>query len=383
MRRKLLIAVSVASVAVFLLAVAVLVSRESRWDPWYTPIDLGSGPVKFTHFPIPENEIEWIIPLGNINNPEHAIPTDHMYFRGIRGASLPWGTMPGPHEIRAPADGFINWINWTTGYSHELGKSLDDFMVVIIHSNNFISVLGHVYDIDNSILEEAKRQGLKKGEDYGDYMHVWIPVKAGQTIGRATGGDFGAYDKTVVLTGLIHPEKYKTLDFFLHTVNPLDYYEENLREFLYQKCWRVGEPRGGKIDYDIPGRLIGNWFLKPWKGDEYWTRNYGLLSFAPSVYDSSKIRIGFGRGFGLPEHLMFTYENVDGPDPATVTVQSGPVVYYLSHPVWREVSGEWTWVTVKLTILVQMVSDEEIKVEWFEGHVENPTFTSNAKHYTR
>ena len=373
------------SVVVFLLAAIFLFpreSRDSRWDPWYTPIDLGSGPVQFKYFPIPENEIKWIIPLGNVNNPEHPIPTDHMYYLGIRGENFPWGARPGPHEVRAPADGFINWINWTTGYSHDLGKSFDDFMVVIIHSNNLISVLGHVYDIDNRILEEAMRQGLRKGKDYGDYMHVWIPVRAGQTIGRATGGDFGAYDKTIVLTNLIHPERYKPYAFFLHTVNPLDYYEENLREFLYQKCWRVGEPRGGKIDYDIPGRLIGNWFLKPWK-EEYVMRGYGMLSFAPSVYDSSKIRIGFGRGFGVPDNLMFTYENVEGPDPATVTVQSGPVVYYLSNPVWREVSGKWTWVTVKLTILVQMVSDEEIKVEWFEGHVENPSFTSKAKHYTR
>lgn len=380
MRWKLLIA---ASVVIFLLAVIFLAPWESRWDPWYTPVDLGSGPVKFKYFPIPENEIEWIIPIGKIGNPEHAIPTDHMYYRGLQGAHVPWGTIPGPHEVRAPADGFINWINWTTGYSAEMGKSVDDFMVIIIHSNNFISVLGHVYDLDNHILEEAKKQGLKKGEDYGDYMHVWIPVKAGETIGRATGGDFGAYDKTVTLTDLIHPEKYKALDFFLHTVNPLDYYDENLQELLYQKCWRVGEPRGGKIDYDLPGRLIGNWFLKPWKGDEYWTRHYGLLAFAPSVYDSSKIQIGFGCGLGVPENLMFTYENVEGPDPATVTVQSGPVVYHLSNPVWKEVSGEWTLEIAKLTILVQMISDEEIKIEWFEGHPENPSFTSSAKHYTR
>jgi len=41
MRGKLLIA---ATVVAFLLAVVFLVSRESRWDPRYTPIDLGSGP---------------------------------------------------------------------------------------------------------------------------------------------------------------------------------------------------------------------------------------------------------------------------------------------------------------------------------------------------
>ena len=47
MRGKLLIA---ATVVAFLLAVVFLVSRESRWDPRYTPIDLGSGPVKFRYF---------------------------------------------------------------------------------------------------------------------------------------------------------------------------------------------------------------------------------------------------------------------------------------------------------------------------------------------
>jgi len=368
MRWKLLIA---ATVIAFLLAVIYLAPRERefRWDPWEAPVDLGSGPVTLRYFPIPENEIKWIIPLGKIGNPEHPIPTDHMYYLGLYGENIPQGTVPGPHEVRAPADGFIRWINWATGYNLETGKSFDDYSVIILHSNTFLTVLNHVYDLDSHLLEQAKKQGLKKG-DYGHDMPVWIPVRAGEVIGRATGGDFGAYDKTVTLN-FIHPERYGPLT--LHAVNPIDYYEENLREFLYQKCWRVGEPRGGKIDYDIPGRLIGNWFLKPWK-DEYDNRGYGQLSFAPSVYDSSKLQIGFGRGLGVPENLIAnTYDKVEGPDPATVTVQSGPVVYHLLEPISRK----------ELTILVQMVSDEEIKIEWFAGYVENPSFTSKAKYYTR
>jgi len=342
-------------------------------------VDLGTGPVTFTHFPIPENEIEWIIPIGNVNPPEHPIPTDHMYYLGIYGKNVPQGTIPGPHEVRAPADGVIRWINWAEGYNNITGMTFDDYMVIILHSNTFMTVLGHVYDLDNHILQQAGK--LKKG-DYGDYQPVWIPVKAGEVIGRVTGGDFGAYDKTVTLN-FIHPERYKgagTSIFYLHAVNPLDYFEENLGEYLYQKVQRVGEPRGGKIDYDIPGRLIGNWFLDPWK-EGYWVRGFGLLSFAPSVYDSSKIAIGFGRGLGVPENLIFnTYDEVEGPDPATVSVQSGPVVYHLTARIWKEHTG---WENVNLTILVQMVSDEKIKIEAFAGRIENPSFTSNAKYYAR
>lgn len=100
------------------------------------------------------------------------------------------------------------------------------------------------------------------------------------------------------------------------------------------------------------------------------------LSFAYSVYDSGEIQIGFSEGIGMPERYLSHnwYELVSGPDPATVTVDSGPVVYKLV------VSGA---PDVKLTPLVQMVKEDRIKIEGFEGWIESPSFTPQAKYYTR
>jgi len=63
-------------------------------------------------------------------------------------------------------------------------------------------------------------------------------------------------------------------------------------------------------------------------------------------------------------------------DPADVNLSTGKVVYYL-EPYDTNPDAP------KITLLVQMISDEEIKVEAFQGWISNPKFTENAHYYTR
>ncbi len=46
----------------------------------------------------------------------------------------------------------------------------------------------------------------------------------------------------------------------LLTVDTFDYFDEPVKSQLLAKSLRIALPVGGKIDYDIDGKLIGNWF---------------------------------------------------------------------------------------------------------------------------
>ncbi len=89
--------------------------------------------------------------------------------------------------------------------------------------------------------------------------------------------------------------------------------------------------------------------------------------------DPSQIRVSVG---GTLLISVGVYQ-VDGnsPDPAEVSAENGIIVYRLR--------GTTNWEGETATILAQVVDNERIKVEAFEGHPSNPTFTSNAKYYTR
>ncbi|MFI5177952.1 MAG: hypothetical protein ACHQO8_05300, partial [Vicinamibacterales bacterium] len=39
-----------------------------------------TGPLVFRSSPIAPGAIKWIVPLGNLNPPDHTTPTDHIYF---------------------------------------------------------------------------------------------------------------------------------------------------------------------------------------------------------------------------------------------------------------------------------------------------------------
>ncbi len=186
----------------------------------------------------------------------------------------------------------------------------------------------------------------------------------------------GAYDRNVL--SYIHPEKYPIPT--QQAISPLDNFAPELKEIVYRKVKRIAEPRGGKYDFDIYGRLSGNWFLEGtdgWSSDESY-KNY--LSFAYDVYDPTYLRVGLG------EKLGGTLNRVknNSPDFKDISVSSGKIVYHLIGVMeGDEFFGRSLAQIVTKTLLVQMLNDEKIKIELFEGEVQNPNFTVNAKIFTR
>ena len=187
-------------------------------------------------------------------------------------------------------------------------------------------------------------------------------------------------------------------------LNPYAYFAEPLRSQLLTKSPRTVEPRGGRIDYDIDGRLVGNWFLEgtvDYSGGltptfcgtrpcPYWT---GHLSFAYDHVDPVQIRISIGADVGIGRELCPICEEVYGvlgnvPDPAEIGPNSGLVKYGL---VARERTGEYQVATKNIesqvlgTFLVQMVDQREIKMEVVAGKGPNLVdgFSQAAETYHR
>jgi len=169
---------------------------------------------------------------------------------------------------------------------------MGDYSVTITHTNTSKSVFWHLSELEPSVLSQAGE--LKSG----DNPDVYIPIEAGQIIGKATGVlDFGAYDKTAILS-FIHPERYGPLT--RHTVCPLDYFAEPTRSFLYSKTDRGAEPRGGKIDFDQPGKLVGNWFIEGTGDSTEENRWKKPVAFVHDFLDPKYLRVSSLRKHSRP-----------------------------------------------------------------------------------
>ncbi len=345
--------------------------QEMEDAAWGNYPGLGEGTVTYEVSPVDLKYIREISPLGHISACGHPIPTSHIYWELARTDLEPFPPEDGFNKpVRAPARGVVTKIIFTSwaGYA--------DYSVHISHTNTFRTVFNHLSEIDSEIL--SKTGTLQVGEN-----KIYVPVDAGHIIGRTSAAyaqsaalDMGTYDRTV--HHFIHPEKYPVL--IPNAVSPFDYFRDDLKALVYEKVKRRTEPRGGKFDFDERGKLVGNWFLEGTTGstDDGW-KNY--LSFAYDMYDPQYLRISLGEKAGC----MLARVKGNAPDFKDIDVTSGEVVYKLI-PV--EEGAEFLSYCplsdyVIATLLVKMINIEKIKIEVFDGDISNPSFTSNAKYYTR
>jgi len=337
------------------------------YSEFYDLPGLGEGPVVLGTCPLEASAFSEVEPLGNLN-PEggHTFPSDHSGLMFVDTSRF--------YEVRAPADGVIVEIEYRVQtWPPDSGRSgtYDDFKVVIAHSKTFMTFLDHLSEIDESILDVT--EPLEVG-----FNRVEVPIEEGQIIGR-TGGrpkaqhglDWGVFDKNV--SHYINPERYSR---YAHVESFIPYCQEELKTTLLSKVKRTAEPRIGQFDYDELGKLVGNWFLegvdpKDPLGD--WEKH---ISFVYYNMDPSSLRIGVGGTLPIRKGAYAVKGN--SPDPAEVTVETGMIVFYLDTPPEYGIDR-----LPQATLIVEMVEPDRIRVEAFEGWIENPEFTENALYYTR
>jgi len=185
----------------------------------------------------------------------------------------------------------------------------------------------------------------------------------------------------------------------IHHADPFDYFIDPVRSQMLEKNPRTVEPVGGKIDYDIDGRLVGNWFEEGREGYESGTPDFTTKGHLAIAYDNiNPARVVLS--FGAEDEIGITHDDCRGcgwvygvkgnkPDPADVSVDSGLLKYELmgvegaTDPRGFRVSVNTD--EVLGVFLVQMLDDRTIKGEVFPKKKASQVtgFTNNAKIYAR
>jgi len=284
-----------------------------------------------------------IVPLGNIAPPDHILPTSHIYFTT--------SVVAPPRTVVAPADGQIQYI-----LTDALGASLG------IRNGSYLYYMGRVK--------------LDTGINQGTIVHAG--QRLGTTVAELPELDFGLvnYQTTV---GFVNPARY--VDEQLHCDTPISYFTEPLRSQMYAVTQRITGDKDGQINFDVQGRLVGNWFLDGLaaigsvsQAPAAWPQQ---LAFAYDNYDPAHRRVVIGSALSLPGAFEPAAGSIDFKD---VSVSSGQVVYQLSQ--WGA-PGQPPG-PPRGVMIVQMLDDARVRVETLPGSSDtNPTFSAAARIYVR
>ena len=323
------------------------------------------GPVTFANSPMRFEDIGKLMPYG-VMIMGHVTPIDHMYLYP-KDFSLGRDA----YEVRAIQDGVIFELQPRDTFTDTNTPIPRQWRMEIVHSCTFTSYFDLLTSIHPDL--EAAWSSAERLPPGG------YPVSAGQVIGwvGAQSLDFGVYDWEVVLPGFVEPSHYEAEPWKIHTVDPFPYFPAEVTEALLEKMERTVEPRAGKIDYDIDGRLVGNWFVKDtgwYAGVEgSWRTWDGHLAIAPDWNDPNEwwFSIGNYEGEYAQLHLLG-----DQPDPREVSVDSGMVTYLLTPSTTNDSDG---------VALVEMIGDRTVKVEVFPGLTPDEVvgFTDAVRVYER
>lgn len=353
----------------------------------------GSGPVKFSTSPMDPKDVGIILPYGGMVG-AHVTPIDHMYF-----SPVVFNSPRDTYEVRAMADGLITSISERTQNVTDINNGTPkeaEYQMKFWYSCDFASY----YDLVTSLSPRLKAEFDARKN--GSYAQVQIKVKAGEVVGRIGGQtlDFAVYDYTKILPGFIVPKHYLAESWKLHVVNPFQYFTEPVKSQLLALNVRQAEPREGKIDYDVDGKLVGTWFKEgnngfgetggknasPWRAH---------LSFVYDAIDPSMLIISVGDYGGQSQQFAV---KGNAPDPATIS-KGGVVAYELVQIDHYRTSTGQSWDRtrpyndlkgrpgdrVQGTVLAQMIGPRTLKFQAFPGKTaaQIPGFTGSAITYER
>ncbi|HEV2403383.1 MAG TPA: hypothetical protein VGS08_04230 [Candidatus Saccharimonadales bacterium] len=345
----------------------------------------GSGSRTLTHTLMDINNIDDIQPMGLMIG-GHVTPVDHEYYWGPGGSNSPVDAYP----VYADADGTISQVQYAND-----GQKIA-WWVTIAHSCTFISN----YNLLTSLAPTLKAKVTTGTGDHWEAV-VNMPVKSGQLIGYVghQSLDFQVWDTTKTLKGFLNPIAYNNREpWKINTVAPLDYFTSAVKSQILPKYLRTVAPLDGRIDYDVYGEAVGNWFLEGTNGyaggNEQGNSNYygGHLSLTYNYLDPSAEEFSIGNYQGQPTQFAVTGD----VDWTKITSSSGLVKVGLAQPNLVTTSGQiWSGQfsqNIKLeagpneaTALLQMTGAETMKVEVFPGKVpaQINNFDSSVQTYNR
>ena len=345
-------------------------------------------------FPLAPEQIETIIPMGRVQD-SHVTPTDHQYVipMGTKGGSLVTDE-PGRYQVISPADGAIVHLEIFKEPVEESYRSQpysDNYLVEIEHGCGVSTRMIHLDTVRKDIMDKMQ---WMEWESQHPYARGRVPVEEGETIGTVGphSFDFMVVDTRVTLPGFIVPSRYSgnSEPWKTHVVDTFDYLAEPMRSALLAKSLKRTEPYGGKLDYDVDGTLLGNWYRRG--AGEQWEYWKDELSVVYDHLDTTQIRISLGDYDGYPK--VFAVHG-NAPDPASVGVgetiayELQPFEYYVGEQRWDGIHHAEGIVARNLGesrgfVLFEMSDSRTLTVETFPRAASAPlAFTSAAQVYER
>lgn len=356
----------------------------------------GKGPIEFSHPPMKIADVAVVLPYGLLAG-GHVTPIDHMYF-----SPKDFNSKADTYPVYAIADGTIGTIgfradNTVEGQVNRSGKK-GDYRLDIYYNCTFFSY----YDLITSLSPELAKQ-VPTDTSKSWHERVSIPIKSGQEIGKIGGQtlDWAVYNIEVTLPGLLVSQHYVREPWKIHTdYKSLDYFAEPIKTNIYKLLARQVEPRIGKIDYDIDGKLVGNWFLEGTNGyagagstTQYWD---GHMAIVPDYIDPTAWHFSTGNWNGEATQFAITVVK----NPAVITTEDGLISYELFKYEWYNSDTGKPWMSnegpiknpkMRLTggvqgvVLLQMLEARKLKAETFIGKTKDQItgFTTAARTYER
>jgi len=330
---------------------------------------------KFDYSPVNLEKTLLFLPLGTMID-DHVTPTDHHYFQNFDNVGY-------NIEIYSPGKGIITSIGHMPG-----AENGEDYRVVIEHTCTVSSIFIHL----GTFAEKFK----KYAPDNNGYSNDKIPVEAGELLGYyETNVDYNVVDTEFTLGGFVTPENYEGEPWKIHVPNTYDYFNEPVRSQIIEKSVRTAEPISGKIDYDLDGKLVGNWIKESYSATESRNRELNSIAFAYDYIVPERIVISMGDYKGEPRQSGI---KANSPDPATIKVSDGLIKFELVDYDYITTDGK-SWDRrslaknlkttsndlVNSVVLVQMIEDRKIKFEAFPGKtsLQVSGFTDSAIIYIR
>ena len=363
------------------------------WNPFGGGADRceGAGPIRFQASPLELEAIDVVQPQGELTGivAGHITPGDHIGFT--------YTSTPGrSHALRAPGDGYLVGVErhpYTPPEGFPAG--LKNYHLYFEYSCGFFSNFVRIDALAPDLVAADPELQQLDGEEAlqgSTILFPRIPVSAGQVIGSVQShGLLGmlTVDMTTTRTNYVFPTRYNVEPWKIHSVAPFDYYDEPLRSQLLAKNPRTAEPRGGRIDFDIEGRLSGNWFMEGTEdygggrlGGErlcdgspcpYW---YGHLAFVYDYVDPAQARVNFGFDAGFPVRGPFGVRDA-AFDPAAIGVDDGLVLLELMPLERTDAEGNMLTNTLSpytrpadgealAVMAVQLIDERTLRMELFE-----------------
>lgn len=346
--------------------------------------------VAFTSPPMRMQDIGYIRPLGAMLD-GHVTPTDHVYVTPVN-PNVADNTYP----VLMPADGKVVEVgrmpDQYIGDRQGVQLPQEDHRIVMSFSCRYYAIYIHVHKLADAV--KAQLGELKPNEN----RTISVDLKAGDTVGYIGGSSFDwtPVDTQTTLAGFISPELYSREAWKVHTVSPFDLYTGELKTQLEAKSLRAVAPIGGKIDYDQPGKLIGNWFRQGTNGyagsnqERYWD---GHLAVVPDYINPSYTIVSIGNWAGSAKQFVVK----GAADPAAVG-EGALVKYELAQFSYVGANGQPSQNTgakdqrpmpinntVEGTLLLQVQAGEKLKIEKFPGKTASQVngFTAAAETYER